>query len=211
MSLSIRAVLSAVCLLILLLALPCGVWGNVQVVILGDSLTRGLGVAQEDAFPQQLETMLRAKGHAVTVVNAGVNGSTTASGLSRLQWSMRSHPAIVVLALGANDGLRGKPTSVIEENLGAIIAYAQEHNAKVLLAGMQLPLSYGNAYRQEYAAIFPKLATKYHVPLIPFLLEGVAGIRDLNQADGMHPNEKGHKVIAHTVMKYLEPILEPMR
>ncbi len=178
-----------------------------QIAVLGDSLTKGHGLSPEDAFPAVLEELLKEKGYDVHVTNAGITGSTTSGGLERLQWVMKNHPKIVVLALGVNDGLRGRPVATIKENLNEMIVYAKEHGAKVVLAGMRLPPSYGQEYRDEYAALFPALAKEHQITLIPFLLEGVAGIRALNLADGIHPNEEGHKIMAKTVYIYVEPLL----
>lgn len=178
-----------------------------KIVILGDSLTKGHGVAMEDAFPALLEEMLQEKGYDVRVINAGISGSTTSGGLSRLEWVMQQEPEIVVLALGANDGLRGRPVEKMRENLHNMIVYAKEHNAKVVLAGMKLPMSYGKVYREEYEAAFSSLAEEHNLVFIPFLLEGIAGDRKLNLADGIHPNEDGHRVMANNVYKYVEPLL----
>jgi acyl-CoA thioesterase-1 len=151
--------------------------------------------------------MLLAKGHNVRVINAGISGATTSGGLARLEWVMKSNPKIVVIALGANDGLRGRPVEKMRENLDNMIRYAKDNGAKVVLAGMRLPTSYGKAYREDYEAAFSSLAEEHQLVFIPFLLEGVAGNRALNLADNIHPNEEGHKVMAKTVYNYVEPLL----
>ena len=179
------------------------------VVCLGDSLTEGYGLAPEQSYPSLLERMLRERGHAVRVVNAGVSGSTSASAASRLRWQLRSRPDVVVIALGANDGLRGVPVATTKKNLSMAIDLAQQSGARVLLAGMKIPPNYGLEYTMPFAAMFPALARKYGVALLPFLLEGVAAKPELNQPDGIHPNARGTEIVARNVLAALEPLLEP--
>jgi acyl-CoA thioesterase-1 len=181
------------------------------ILCLGDSLTEGLGVAPEEAFPAVLERLLHKLGHReLRVVNAGISGSTSASAVSRLRWQLRARPAVVVLALGANDGLRGQDPAAMRRELGLAIDLAQQSGARVLLAGMQLPTNLGADYRERFARVFPELAVEKRVALIPFLLDGVAARPDLNQPDGIHPNAKGHERVAENVLSQLLPMLESL-
>jgi acyl-CoA thioesterase I len=177
------------------------------VVFLGDSLTAGLGLAADQAYPSLLERELRDDGLAVRVINAGVSGDTTAGGLRRLRWLLAQRPAVVVVGLGGNDGLRGQPVAEIERNLRAILTQAQQAGAAVLLLGMQIPPNYGPDYANAFAAVYPRLARELRVPLVPFLLAGVGGIADLNQADGIHPTADGQAKVAANVKPYLEELL----
>jgi acyl-CoA thioesterase-1 len=177
------------------------------VVFLGDSLTAGQGVEAEEAFPALLGRDLGAAGNPIRPVNAGVSGDTTAGGLSRLPWLLRQKPDLMVVELGANDGLRGLPLRDMEANLRQIVEKAQGAGAKVLLLGMQIPPNYGPDYAQGFADVYPRLARDLGVPLVPFLLEGVGGVRDLNQGDGIHPTAKGHEKLAATVRPYLEKMI----
>lgn len=177
------------------------------VLFLGDSLTEGYQLAKEDAFPAVIERTLKAKYPDLRVINGGVSGATTASGLKRLNWYVKAKPDIMVLALGANDGLRGLKLSESEKNLSQVIEKAQASGSKVLLVGMKMPTNYGQPYRGDFEKLFSKLARKYQLPFVPFLLEGVGGNPKLNLADGIHPNVEGHKVMARTVQKQLEPLL----
>jgi acyl-CoA thioesterase-1 len=175
-----------------------------QVLIIGDSLTAGLGVMPEQAYPDLVQEMLnKADKGRVKVINAGISGSTSAGSYSRLKWYLKARPSVLVLALGANDGLRGLPVEDMEKNLDKAIVLAKEAGIKVILCGMEVPPNYGPGYTARFRKVFPDLAGKHGVPLIPFLLEGVAGQADLNQADGIHPNAAGHKIIAHTVFPYI--------
>ena len=166
------------------------------IVILGDSLTAGLGVAPDEAYPARLQARLTREGYPYRVVNAGVSGDTTAGGLRRLPWVLRQRPEIVIVALGANDGLRGQSVAAMRANLTEIVRQARAAGARVLLAGMRLPPNYGNGYVREFEAVFPAVARQQNVALVPFLLDGVAADPSLNQADGMHPNAEGQKTIA---------------
>lgn len=177
------------------------------IVALGDSLTAGLGVAQSQSWPSLLQRRLDAEGLRYRVVNAGVSGDTSAGGLSRLEWQLAQKPAIIVLELGANDGLRGLPVAHTRENLANIITRSQAAGARVVLAGMQVPPNMGPDYAREFQAMFPELAKAHDVPLIPFLLEGVAGAAALNQSDGIHPTAEGQAILAETVWKTLQPLL----
>jgi acyl-CoA thioesterase I len=181
------------------------------VVALGDSLTAGLGVAADEAFPARLEARLRAEGYAYRVVNAGVSGDTTAGGLRRVDWVLRSSPEVVIVALGANDGLRGQSPPATRANLEEIVTRLQAAGARVLLVGMRLPPNYGGEYTKEFEAVFPAVARGAKITLMPFLLDGVAGVPRLNQADGIHPTAAGQQVIADHIWPYLRPLLKPVK
>jgi acyl-CoA thioesterase-1 len=177
------------------------------VAFLGDSLTAGYGVAEEEAFPAIVGERLRERGIAVRIVNAGVSGDTTAGGLSRVSWVLEQHPDILVVGLGANDALRGQPIDGIERNLRAIVRAGKEQGVKVLLLGIRIPTNYGRVYAGDLAAVYPRIARSLDVPLVPFLLEGVGGHADLNLDDGVHPNPRGHEIVADNVFPYLEKML----
>jgi acyl-CoA thioesterase-1 len=181
------------------------------VVALGDSLTAGLGVAADEAFPARLEARLRAEGYAYRVVNAGVSGDTTAGGLRRVDWVLRSSPEVVIVALGANDGLRGQSPPATRANLEEIVTRLQAAGARVLLVGMRLPPNYGGEYTKEFEAVFPAVARGAKITLMPFLLDGVAGVPRLNQADGIHPTAAGQQVIADHIWPYVRPLLRPVK
>ena len=178
------------------------------IVALGDSLTAGLGVTADEAYPALLQARLERDGLHYRVVNAGVSGDTTAGARRRVDWVLRARPAVVVVALGANDGLRGLPVTAMRDNLAAIVTRLRAGGARVLLAGMRLPPNYGAAYTREFAEAFPSVAHRASVPLLPFLLEGVAGVPALNQADGIHPNAAGQRVVADNVWRALQPLLQ---
>ena len=181
------------------------------VVFLGDSLTAGLGVGEAEAFPEQVRLGLAAEGIGVRVVNAGISGDTTAGGLARLDWVLRQEPEILVVGLGANDGLRGLAVEESEANLRAIVENAGRSGARVLLLGMMLPPNYGPDYTTAFQEIFPRLARELETPLVPFLLADVAGLPELNQADGIHPTAAGHRVLAENVLPQLRAMLQPDR
>jgi acyl-CoA thioesterase-1 len=178
-----------------------------EVVFLGDSLTAGLGLPEAFSFPSLIQQRIDERGLKFAVVNAGVSGDTSAGGLRRLEWAMQGHPRVLVLALGGNDGLRGLPPEDLKKNLATIIERAQEAGLAVILAGMEAPPNNGPDYTASFRKVYPDLARAYKVPLIPFLLAGVAGDPALNQADGIHPNPEGARRVADTVWKTLEPIL----
>ncbi|HEY7365533.1 MAG TPA: arylesterase [Methylomirabilota bacterium] len=188
-------------------ASPTSARGAGVIAVLGDSLTAGLGVAAEEAFPALLEARLRREGYDYRVVNAGVSGDTTAGGLRRVDWVLRAKPDVVVVALGANDGLRGQPPAAMRDNLAAIIARLRASGAQVLLAGMLMPPNYGGEYTREFAAVYPEVARRTRVPLMPFLLDGVAAEPRVLQPDGLHPNAAGHQIIAEKLWPYLRPLL----
>ncbi|HLW58230.1 MAG TPA: arylesterase [Bacteriovoracaceae bacterium] len=177
------------------------------ILVLGDSLTEGYHLSKEEAFPYLVEVELKKQGKDVKVINGGSSGATSASGLKRLDWYLRAKPDILILILGANDGLRGLKNTDTEKNLASVIEKAQAQNITVILGGMQMPTNYGANYRKEFEAIYPRLAKKYKIKLIPFILEGVGGVPEMNLPDGIHPNAKGHQLMAKTVLKSLEGLL----
>jgi acyl-CoA thioesterase-1 len=177
------------------------------VVVLGDSLTAGQGVARDEAYPALLEARLRLEGYPYRVVNAGVSGDTSAGGLRRVDWVLRARPDVVVVALGANDGLRGLSTEALRSNLEAIVTRVRAAGARVLLTGMRVPPNYGDDYARAFAAVFPAVARRTGVPLAPFLLDGVAGDVRLNQPDGIHPTAEGQHVMAEHLWPHLRPLL----
>lgn len=175
-----------------------------RLVFLGDSLTEGYGVAQSKAYPALLQEKLNQEKKNWTVVNSGVSGSTTASAPSRLQWVLKTKTDLVVIALGANDGLRGLKIEDSEKNLAKAIEIAKEKGAKVVLAGIMVPPNYGKEYSDKFAKMYVNLSKKYKVKLLPFLLKDVGGVASMNLADGIHPNEKGHEVMANTMYEFLK-------
>ena len=178
-----------------------------RVVFLGDSLTAGLGVDADQAFPALVGEILRSEGRAVDVVNAGVSGDTTAGGLRRLDWLLRQKPNVLVVGLGGNDGLRGLELRASEENLRAIVRKSREAGASVLLLGMLIPPNYGPEYTARFRELYPRVAQETGAALVPFLLEGVGGDPRLNQPDGIHPTPEGHRVIAGNVVTPLRDLL----
>jgi acyl-CoA thioesterase I len=177
------------------------------VIFLGDSLTAGLGLDESQAYPALVARELQEQDRPIRLLNAGVSGDTTAGGLSRLDWLLRQKPAVMVVGLGANDALRGQSVEQIEGNLRQIIRRSQEAGARVLLLGMQIPPNYGGDYAGDFAALYPRLAKETGVPLVPFLLEGVGGVPELNLGDGMHPNAEGQEKVAANVVPYLVDVL----
>ena len=179
-----------------------------KIVAFGDSLTAGYGLEQSVSYPALLQKRLDADGLAYEVVNAGVSGDTSAGGARRIDWALDGDVKVVIIELGANDILRGQPIDAMKRNLAQIIKRVKERGAIVLLAGMEAPTNSGNEYRKSVHEAFQSLAREYNVPLIPFFLDGVAGIEPLNQGDGIHPNEEGTKLVAETVYRSLRPLLE---
>lgn len=179
------------------------------ILFYGDSLTAGYGLSTEEAFPNQVEKKLKEKGKTVKVVNAGLSGETSAGGLARLDWVLRQPIDIFVLELGANDGLRGLPLDQTAANLQKIIDKVKVKNPKVkiVIAGMMVPPNMGPDYTSQFKKVFPTLSKKNNAALIPFLLQDVGGVEKLNIADGIHPNAEGHKIVANTVIKIIEPLL----
>jgi acyl-CoA thioesterase-1 len=195
-----------------LLALLLGTAAQAQddeftILFLGDSLTEGLGLEEGESFPSLLDQRFQEEGRSIKVFNAGISGSTSASGLSRLQWYIRSQPDLMVLSLGANDGLRGLSVDEMKANLAKTIEYAQANGVEVALTGMLTPPNMGPEYSESFARVFPDLAAQYELPFLPFLLEGVAAIPELNQGDGIHPNVEGTKIVAETLYQFLLPLL----
>ena len=176
-------------------------------VALGDSLTAGLGLDSDQAYPALLERRLRAEGSDLRVVNAGVSGDTTAAGLRRAEWSLAGDVRILIVALGGNDGLRGLPVEQMKHNLAEIISLARRRGIAVLLAGMEAPPNFGGIYTAQFRDVFHELAGEYDLTFMPFLLDGVAGDPALNQADGIHPNAAGAAIVAERVLEALEPLL----
>jgi acyl-CoA thioesterase-1 len=183
--------------------------GYAEPVILafGDSLTAGFGVDSKESYPARLQRLLSEKGYHYKVVNAGVSGDTTAGGAARINWVLQHDPEIVIIELGANDGLRGLSISEMRKNLGRIIEACQKKGAKVLLAGMEITPNLGAEYSKDFRESFNLLAKQYKVTLIPFFLENVAARPEFTQPDGVHPLANGYAIVTQTVFQYLEPIL----
>jgi acyl-CoA thioesterase-1 len=179
-----------------------------KIVALGDSLTAGFGLALHESYPSLLQEQLKRDGYEYEVVNAGVSGDTTAGGLRRLDWALEGDVRFVILELGANDILRGLSTDEMHKNLARIIERSRARGAEVLLAGMYAPTNSGADYQRASMGVFPALAKQYNVVLIPFFLDRVAGIDNLNQEDGVHPNPEGTRLVAETVYQHLKPMLE---
>ena len=180
----------------------------IHIVALGDSLTAGYGLSREDSFPAQLERRLRAAGHDATVVNAGVSGDTSAGGAARIEWLLSETPDLVIVELGANDGLRGLDPAATEANLDKIIRVARDAGARVLLAGMLAPPNLGRDYGAEFNAVFPDLAEAHDVVYYPFFLDGVAAESGYDIGDGLHPNAAGIAVIVERILPYVVRALE---
>jgi acyl-CoA thioesterase-1 len=180
------------------------------VLVLGDSLAAGYGVDPAQAYPALLQEKINAAGLPFTIVDAGVSGDTTADGLGRVDWLLQRKMDVLMVELGANDGLRGIPTPTIQSNLQAIIDHARKKypEIKIIIAGMKVPANLGPDYVNAFANVFPEIAGKNRAALVPFLLEGVGGQAGLNQADGIHPTPEGHKIVAENVWKVLKPVLE---
>jgi len=178
------------------------------IVAFGNSLTAGAGIPAAESYPSQLQRRLDESGYHYRVINAGVSGDTTAGGLRRVDWALKSRPQIVILELGGNDGLRGLSLDQMHDNLNAIIQRVQTAGAQVVLAGMKLPLNYGDEYRAQFEAVYARLAQAHHLTLMPFFLEGVGAQVKLNQADGIHPTGDGYRVIVDHLWPVLKPLLE---
>lgn len=183
------------------------------VVFFGDSLTAGFGLDPSQAFPALIQEKIKERGWRFAVVNAGVSGETTAGGLRRIDWILQRPIDVFVLELGANDGLRGQPVEQAKDNLQAIIDKVRDKypSARIVLAGMRIPANLGRAYVTQFRDIFPELAAKNRISLIPFLLEGVGGVPSLNLPDGIHPSPAGQKIVAENVWQVLEPVLEEVQ
>ncbi|HEU0156720.1 MAG TPA: arylesterase [Stellaceae bacterium] len=191
---------------------PLAAAAHVPVVLdFGDSLTAGYGLPEREAFPARLEAWLRGKGVAASIVNAGVSGDTTADGLARLDWALADKPDLVILALGANDALRGIDPKRVRDNLDKMIRKVEASGAKLLLLGMLAPPNWGEEYDRAFDDIFPELARSHDIPLYPFMLEGVAMKPELNQPDGLHPNARGVGVLVERIGPLVEGLLAAAR
>lgn len=182
--------------------------GRPIILAFGDSLTAGSGLSPGSGYPEMLQAELDVRGYKYHVVNAGVGGDTTSGGLARMQSGLALHPEFVVLELGGNDGLRGLPMDSMQSNLEEMIVGFQKGGAQVILAGMTLPRNFGPDYIASFEMVYPTLASKHKVALIPFFLEGAAGKPELNLEDGIHPNHEGYKFVTENVLKVLEPMLK---
>lgn len=185
---------------------PAG--GRRRIVFLGDSLTAGYGLDLEQSVPSLVQKQLEADGYDYDVVNAGVSGDTSAGGLRRLEWSLDGDVRVLVLELGANDGLRGLPVADMKKNLQTIITTAKKRRIDVLLTGMEAPPNYGQAYTADFRRVFRDLAAQEQVAFMPFYLYQVAGIPSLNIADGMHPNPAGARIVEANLWRSLKPLLD---
>ena len=178
-----------------------------MILALGDSLTAGFGVKEEESYPSLLQLKIATAGFPHKVINAGVSGDTTAGGVRRIRWLMKHEPEIVILALGANDGLRGFSAAEIRRNLELMIGVCRKNNVRILLAGMKALPNYGEDYMREFETVFHELAEKHNLDFLPFLLEGVAGEREHTQPDGLHPVASGYRIVSDLVWQRLEPML----
>jgi acyl-CoA thioesterase-1 len=198
----------AAVIVLTVLFVPAGMTAGQTIVVVGDSLSSGYGLTAEQSWVNLLTTRLQEQGYGYEVVNASIAGDTSAGGLARLPRLLERHdPSIVVLELGGNDGLRGHPVAQLRTNLEAMIELSQDAGARVVLAGIQIPPNYGGAYTHALSAVYPELAEEFDVPLVPFLLEGVALRGDLMQQDRIHPNASGQKIILENVWQVLSPLL----
>jgi acyl-CoA thioesterase-1 len=190
--------------------LPAALGAGQTIVVVGDSLSSGYGIAAEQSWVAMLEDRLQAEGYGYQVVNASIAGDTSAGGLARLPRLLETHdPTLVVIELGGNDGLRGQPVTILRDNLSKMIELSRQSGADVVLAGIQIPPNYGPTYTQALAAVYPELAQRFDAPLIEFLLEDVALNRELMQPDGIHPNAAGQKIVFANVWRVLSPLLTP--
>ena len=179
-----------------------------SIVVLGDSLTSGFGLNLEEAFPAVLQEYLDGSEYSYEMVNAGVSGDTSAGGVRRLDWVLDRNVEVMIVALGGNDGLRGLPVEAMKDNLTTIVETAMQRDIVVILAGMEAPPNLGQIYTVEFREAFSEVAGEYNVPFVPFLLEGVAGVNELNQSDGIHPNLEGARRVAEHLWPVLESVLE---
>jgi acyl-CoA thioesterase I len=197
---------------LLLIALAAEAAATGTILVFGDSLSAAYGLAPEQGWVAMLAQRLRSQGYGYQVVNASESGETSGGGLERLPRALELHrPGLVILELGANDGLRALPTEQTRDNLEQMVRLAQRAGAQVLLVGIRLPPNYGPRYTREFERVFPELANQYHLPLVPFLLEKVALDPALMQPDGMHPNARGEAPVLDTVWPYLQPLLKKNR
>jgi acyl-CoA thioesterase-1 len=179
-----------------------------RVIFLGDSLTAGFGLAAEDSFPAVIQQRLEDEGLPIEMVNAGVSGDTSRGGLNRVDWLLRQDPDVLVVGLGGNDGLRAQPVENLRDNLREIVRRAQDAGAEVLLLGVEMPPNYGPDYRAAFSESFSLIADEMDVTLVPSMLDGVGGRRDLNRLDGIHPNAEGQRLVAENVLPYLRELLQ---
>jgi acyl-CoA thioesterase-1 len=194
---------------LMFIALQNAVASDRTILVFGDSLSAAFGIRPEQGWVALLATRLKAQGYGYEVINASVSGETTSGGLERLPRALQLHqPGTVILELGANDGLRGLPLTTTRDNLAHMAQLAQARGAQVLLIGIRMPPNYGPRYSDEFARVFPSLANQYHLPLVPFLLAGVALDPTRMQEDGMHPNAHGEPPVLDTVWPYLKPLLK---
>jgi acyl-CoA thioesterase-1 len=190
------------------LATPQAISDKPKIVAFGDSLTAGFGLLEKESYPYLLQEKLKADGYDYEVVNAGVSGDTSIGGLERIDWVLEmENVEILILELGANDLLRRMPVGNMKKNLARIIEKAKAKNVRVLLCGMLAPPNVGAQYQRDYQLAFPDLASEYKVDFLPFLLDSVALNKDLNQADGIHPNAEGSKIMTENIYKALKPML----
>ena len=182
-----------------------------RIVVLGDSLTAGLGLAPRESYPSLLQERLKGEGLNFEVVNAGVSGDTSSGGLSRLDWALDGDVRFLIVALGGNDALRALSAANLRQNLSTIIERAQAKHIAVVLAGMEAPRNFGRDYIVRFHQVYPDLAKKYEVVLVPFLLQDVAGIERLNQRDGIHPTAEGAEIVAGNIWKALQPLVAAPR
>jgi len=198
----------AALLALTVLCVPAGWSAGQTIVVVGDSLSSGYGLTAEQSWVAMLTERLESEAYGYEVVNASIAGDTSAGGLARLPRLLAAHdPALVVIELGGNDGLRGQPVETLRANLARMIELSQQHGARVLLAGMQIPPNYGPAYTRALASVYPELAARFDVPLVGFLLDGVALHPELMQADGIHPNAAGQKIVFANVWPVLADLL----
>lgn len=181
---------------------------NGTIVAVGDSLTAGLGVPEEQAYPAQLEKKLRDAGYDWKVVNAGISGETSSGTLSRINWVMKLRPDIVILETGANDGLRGIDPRLTRKNIDETIRILKQQNVTVVLVGMKMVRNLGQEFTQQFGEIYPALAAKNNLILVPFLLQGVAGDPTLNQSDGIHPTAAGYRIITESIYPYAKKAID---
>lgn len=178
-----------------------------KIVIIGDSLTEGLGVNKEDNYISLIQKKISQDKLALKIINGSISGSTTSSLVSRIKWFMKTRPDIMIFSLGANDGLRGIDTKVISANLEEGIKLVKDENVDLYIMEMKMPPNYGEKYQRDFENIYKNLAKKYHIKLIPFLLQNVAGKKELNQSDGIHPNEEGHRIIAEELYPVFKKLI----
>ncbi len=178
-----------------------------MILTFGDSLTAGFGVSEKESYPSRLQEIVRENGYPHKVINGGVSGDTSAGGVRRISWLLKHKPKIVIVALGANDGLRGLSIEEMYANLKKIVEICREHQARVLLAGMKIPPNYGEAYSSEFEKVYLQLAEEMDINLLPFLLEGVAADKRYTQPDGIHPLGAGYEIVADLVWQHLKPML----